>query len=87
MKGLGGAGVAALLGVALLVELRGLAQAAPPEAIQLPPGTLAALQQQQGVVGAVAAPLFETYLVPFEITSLLLLAAVVGAVVLAKRKL
>ena len=33
------------------------------------------------------APLFDTYLVPFEITSLLLLAAIVGAVVLAKRKL
>jgi NADH:ubiquinone oxidoreductase subunit 6 (subunit J) len=27
------------------------------------------------------------YLVPFELTSLLLLAAIVGAVVLAKRKL
>jgi NADH-quinone oxidoreductase subunit J len=87
MKGLVGAGVAALLGVALLVQLRGLAQAAPPEAIRLPPGSVAALQQQHGVVGAVAVPLFEAYLVPFEITSLLLLAAVVGAVVLAKRRL
>jgi NADH:ubiquinone oxidoreductase subunit 6 (subunit J) len=38
-------------------------------------------------VGAVAGPLFDTYLVPFEITSLLLTAAIVGAVVLAKRKL
>ena len=41
---------------------------------------------ERGVVGAVAAPLFETYLVPFEITSVLLLAAIVGAVVLAKRR-
>ena len=41
----------------------------------------------RGVVGAVAAPLFQTYLVPFEITSILLLAAIVGAVVLAKRKI
>ncbi|HEV8600137.1 MAG TPA: NADH-quinone oxidoreductase subunit J [Gemmatimonadales bacterium] len=41
----------------------------------------------QGVVGAIAGPLFQTYLVPFEITSVLLLAAAVGAVVLAKRKL
>jgi len=41
----------------------------------------------QGVVGAIAEPLFRTYLVPFEITSILLLAAAVGAVVLAKRKL
>ena len=40
----------------------------------------------RGVVGAVAAPLFQTYLVPFEITSILLLAAIVGAVVLAKRR-
>ena len=41
----------------------------------------------RGVVGAVAAPLFQTYLVPFEITSILLLAAIVGAVVLAKRRI
>jgi NADH-quinone oxidoreductase subunit J len=39
-----------------------------------------------GVVGGIAPPLFDTYLVPFEVTSLLLLAAIVGAVVLAKRK-
>ncbi|MGH7507880.1 MAG: NADH-quinone oxidoreductase subunit J [Gemmatimonadales bacterium] len=39
----------------------------------------------RGVVGAVAAPLFQVYLIPFEITSVLLLAAIVGAVVLAKR--
>jgi NADH-quinone oxidoreductase subunit J len=87
MKGLMGASIAALLGIALLVQLRGLADAAPPAAIQLPPGTVEALQRQQGVVGSVAGPLFDTYLVPFEITSVLLLAAVVGAVVLAKRKL
>jgi NADH-quinone oxidoreductase subunit J len=40
----------------------------------------------RGVVGAVAAPLFQIYLVPFEITSILLLAAIIGAVVLAKRR-
>lgn len=39
------------------------------------------------VVQDVALPLFTTYLIPFELTALLLLAAVVGAVVLAKRKL
>jgi NADH-quinone oxidoreductase subunit J len=41
----------------------------------------------RGVVGALAAPLFQTYLVPFEITSILLLVAIVGAVVLAKRRI
>jgi NADH-quinone oxidoreductase subunit J len=87
LKGLFGASVATVLGVALLLQLRDLVQAAPPEAIRLPPDVLTAAQQQHGVVGAVAGPLFETYLIPFEITSVLLLAAVVGAVVLAKRKL
>ena len=41
----------------------------------------------RGVVGVVAAPLFQTYLIPFEITSILLLTAIVGAVVLAKRNI
>ena len=41
----------------------------------------------RGVVGAVAAPLFQVYLIPFEITSILLLVAIIGAVVLAKRKI
>jgi NADH-quinone oxidoreductase subunit J len=48
--------------------------------------TIRAAAAERGVVGAVAAPLFETYLVPFEVTSVLLLAAIVGAVVLAKRR-
>ena len=41
----------------------------------------------QGPVGAVAQPMFEAYLIPFELTSILLLAAIVGAVVLAKRRI
>ena len=53
----------------------------------LAPGVLARTAAEQGMVPAVARPLFGTYLVPFEITSILLLAAMVGAVVLAKRKL
>ena len=53
------------------------------------PGGQQALQETaaRGVVGAVAEPLFVTYLVPFEITSILLLAAIIGAVVLAKRRI
>ena len=86
IKGPVGVGIAALLGGTLLLQLRVLGQAAPPDAITLPEGTMAALQQQ-GMVAAVAGPLFDAYLIPFEITSLLLLAAIVGAVVLAKRKL
>ena len=55
--------------------------------ITLPPGSVLALQEQQGIVGSVANPLFGAYLIPFEIASVLLLAAIVGAVVLAKRRL
>lgn len=42
---------------------------------------------EHGIVGAVAEPMFRLYLIPFEITSVLLLAALVGAVVLAKRRI
>lgn len=43
--------------------------------------------EARGVPGDIAKPLFEQYLVPFELTSFLLLAAIVGAVVLAKRRI
>jgi NADH-quinone oxidoreductase subunit J len=39
-----------------------------------------------GIIGPVAAPLFKEYLLAFELTSVLLLAAIVGAVVLGKRR-
>jgi NADH-quinone oxidoreductase subunit J len=42
---------------------------------------------ERGVPGDIAMPLFQQYLVPFELTSILLLAAIVGAVVLAKRRI
>ena len=44
----------------------------------------AALAQQRAV-GAIAQPLYTTYVVPFEITGVLLLVAIVGALVLAKK--
>jgi NADH-quinone oxidoreductase subunit J len=43
-------------------------------------------QLELGVINQVAAPLFREYLLAFEVTSVLLLAAIVGAVVLAKRR-
>ena len=94
--------VALLVGLALLAELALLAQVTPgglavargavagaATPLAAFPAGQAALgaPASQGVVGAIAEPLFRTYLVPFEITSVLLLAAAVGAVVLAKRKL
>ena len=87
IKGPAGLLIAVVLAGALLLQLRVLSQSTLPSGIQLPAGTVSALQQQQGMVAAVANPLFGEYLIPFEIASVLLLAAIVGAVVLAKRKL
>ena len=39
-----------------------------------------------GAVGAVALPLYRDFVVPFEVTSILLLVAAIGAVLLAKRR-
>ena len=41
---------------------------------------------EHGVIGAIAGPLYTTYVVPFEITGILLLVAIVGALVLAKKE-
>ena len=93
-----GLGVSAVMG-AELVALRGYT----PErlarevstlsgpinpALVFPEGAAAQIATaSRGVVGGIAEPLFTGYLIPFEVTSVLLLAAAIGAVVLAKRKL
>ena len=51
-----------------------------------PPPAAPAEQMEKGVIGVVAAPLFREYLLAFELTSVLLLCAIAGAVVLAKRR-
>jgi NADH-quinone oxidoreductase subunit J len=88
--------IVGLLGLELFALLRYTPRQLASEFSQWPsyadPATVfvaGQLTQQEsaarGVVGAVAAPLFEVYLIPFEITSILLLVAIIGAVVLAKR--
>jgi NADH-quinone oxidoreductase subunit J len=44
------------------------------------------LLAEHGAVGAIAQPLFTDYLVAFEITGILLLVAIIGAIALAKRR-
>lgn len=41
---------------------------------------------EHGAVGAIAESLYTTYVVPFEITGILLLVAIVGALALAKKE-
>ena len=99
VRGPAGTGAAVAIGGLLLVELIALWRYTPErivtELARLPAGMTVSLPaksavevavSQRGVVGALAEPMFRTYLVPFEITSLLL-AALVGAVVLAKRRI
>ena len=83
LKGPLGLGIGVLLAGLLLVQLLTLRRAAGGPA----GGGPALVAPGQGMIASVARPLFTAYLVPFEITSILLLAAIVGAVVLAKRKL
>jgi NADH-quinone oxidoreductase subunit J len=65
------------------------AQMGGSSAVSGPPAGQQAIQAavvQYGAVGAIARPLYTTYVVPFEITGILLLVAVVGAVALAKKR-
>jgi NADH:ubiquinone oxidoreductase subunit 6 (chain J) len=71
--------IAGAAGILLLAELSVLGR-------QQLPGQLVEPAAHSNVVTAVAGPLFNEYLLAFEVTSVLLLAAIIGAVVLAKRR-
>lgn len=55
--------------------------------IGAPMSTFGDTQVQFGTTKSVGLMLFTEYLLPFEIASILLLAAIVGAVILAKRRI
>jgi NADH-quinone oxidoreductase subunit J len=77
---------AGAVGVALLAMVLAMMKAKAPDALQLPPGYLADQIATTGAIQPIAGPLFREYLLAFEITSVLLLAAIVGAVALARRR-
>jgi NADH-quinone oxidoreductase subunit J len=56
-------------------------------AIQPAPAAAGAAAAQAGSVENVATALFTNYLIPFEVASMLLLVAMVGAIILAKKEL
>jgi NADH-quinone oxidoreductase subunit J len=85
-RGMGWKLAAGLVGLALLAQVFALTRARVPESLALPEGTVAQQVAAQGVIAPIAGPLFNEYLLAFEVTSVLLLAAVVGAVVLGKRR-
>ena len=73
------------VGLALLAQVFTLTRAHVPDSLALPENTLAEQVARTGAIAPIAEPLFHQYLLAFEVTSILLLAAVVGAVVLGKR--
>jgi NADH-quinone oxidoreductase subunit J len=81
---------AGALGVVLVSLLtayfRGPGGLDPVLARGVAPGFLEADVAERGAVGSVAAPLFNEYLLAFELTSVLLLAAIVGSVALGRRR-
>ena len=87
MKGWFGRGVGLALAVFVVIELWVMTTVVPADAIRLPAGEMDRIVADQDAVSVVAEVLYTKYLIPFELTSLLLLAAIAGAVVLAKRKL
>ncbi|MFN0098206.1 MAG: NADH-quinone oxidoreductase subunit J [Gemmatimonadaceae bacterium] len=87
IRGNAGRLTAGLVGLALLAEVMVLGRAEFPAQL-----TLAGAQATQridgpgGVIGPIAAPLFKQHLLAFELTSMLLLTAIVGAVVIGKKR-
>ena len=77
---------AGLLGLALLAQVMALAGKRLPEPFTPGGGYDPVAVRELGVVGSVAQPLFNEYLLGFELTSILLLVAIVGAVVIGRRR-
>jgi len=77
---------AGFVGIALIAEVMTLATG-PLDLRLVVPGVPAAtvLSGPAGVIGPIAAPMFREYLLAFELTSVLLLVAIVGAVVIGKK--
>ena len=78
---------AGAVGLAILAQILAVARFQAPASLRLPAGrTMATQVAEQGAIGPIAGPLFTNYLLAFEVTSVLLLTAVVGAVILGKQR-
>lgn len=77
---------AALVGLGLLSEIMVILRTSLPSQLLVPRDFNEQQLQKLNAVGTIAAPLFRDYLLAFELTSVLLLVAIAGAVVLARGK-
>ena len=75
---------AAVVGLILLAEIMVISRGGLPKSLVVDPGHNQRELEQLNVVGTIAKPLFTEYLLAFELTSVLLLVAIAGAVVLGR---
>jgi len=83
-RGTGWKLTAGLVGLGLLSEIMVIARAKLPQQLIIPREFSEQQLQKLNAVGSIAEPLFKDYLLAFELTSVLLLVAIAGAVVLAR---
>jgi len=83
-RGLGWKLTAGLVGLGLLSEMMIILRAKLPEPLVVPRDFNDQQLQKLNAVGMIAAPLFKDYLLAFELTSVLLLVAIAGAVILGR---
>ena len=83
-RGLGWRLAAGLVGLGLLSEIMIIIRAKLPQQLIVPRDFNEQQLEKLNAVGMVAAPLFRDYLLAFELTSVLLLVAIAGAVILGR---
>jgi NADH-quinone oxidoreductase subunit J len=86
IRGIGWKIAAGGVAIAIIAQIIAMTRAKTPPMLTLPTGFAAAQVAATGAVAPIAAPLFRDYLLAFEITSILLLAAIVGAVVVGRQR-
>jgi NADH-quinone oxidoreductase subunit J len=85
MRSLAGRLGGGFVGLALVAFLWAAHRATPLASVAIGADSLAVVQHAEGAVVPIAQPLFTTYLLAFEVTSVLLLVAIIGAVVIGRR--
>jgi len=74
------------IGLAMLAQVMVVARSRFFPALQPPTNPVFGGAPDRGAIGTIAQPLFTEHLLAFELTSILLLAAIVGAVAVGKRR-
>jgi NADH-quinone oxidoreductase subunit J len=75
---------AALIGLGMLTEIMVILRTKLPASLVVAPDFNQQQMDKLNAVGTIAQPLFNEYLLAFELTSVLLLVAIAGAVVLGR---